>query len=121
MPTRNGEEMDEAPSGKVSRTEENKNANTDFDIHDDSKSVAATGAPSDHDVRYTSILEAIAKSTITTGEAINLDAASSGKAIAAQLNQTTDQINKLADQSDKFHNEFSKLQIALHSVAGTKA
>ena len=56
MPTRNGEEMEDDPSGKASRTEENKNANTDFDIHVDEKRVAATGSPSDHDLRYTSIL-----------------------------------------------------------------
>ena len=39
---------------------------TDFNIHVDEKSVADTGAPSDHDVRYTSILEATARSAIAT-------------------------------------------------------
>ena len=105
MPTRNGEEMGDAPSGKVLRTEENKNSNSDFNIHVDDKSVAASGAASDHDVRYTSILEAIAKSAITTREAISLEVVASGKAIADMLNQLT-------DQSDKLTSEFSKLQIA---------
>ena len=68
MPTRDGEELGEAPSGKVLRTEENKNANLDFNIHED-KNVAATGAASDHDVRYTRILEAIAHSASATREA----------------------------------------------------
>ena len=63
MPTRDSEELGEAPSGKVLRTEENKNKNknADFNIHED-KNVAATGAASDHDVRYARILEAIAHS-----------------------------------------------------------
>ena len=116
MPTRNGEEMGDAPSGKVLCTEENKNSNTDFNIHVDDKNVAATGAPSDHDVRYTSILEAIAKSGITIREAINLEVVSSGKAIADKLNQ-------LADQSDNSPTSFqsSRLPSTQASRAATIA
>ena len=93
MPTRDGEELGEAPSGKVHRTEENKNTNLDFNIHED-KNVATTGAASDHDIRYAKILEAIAHSASATRETIQLN-------------------NKLiTDQSDRLTDQFAKLQLA---------
>ena len=100
MPTRIGDELGEAPSGKVLRTEENKNANLDFNIHED-KNVAATGAASDHDVRYTRILEAIAHSASATREAIS-----------DKLNQ---QEKTITDQSDRLNDQFAKLQLAFDS------
>ena len=95
MPTRNGEDMEDAPHNKASRTEENKapNANMEFAIHEDGKGVGSNDPPSDHDLRYARILEAITKTALTTREEI----VSSGKAITDQLNQNdkklTDQIN----------------------------
>ena len=108
--------MGDAPSGKVLRTEENKNSNTDFDIHIDDKSVAASGVASDHDVRYTSILEAISKTANATREAISLEGRQHREAIslevAASGKSIADKLNQLTDQSDKLTSEFSKLQIA---------
>ncbi len=93
MPTRDGEELGEAPSGKILRTEENKNANLAFNIHDD-KNVAGTGAANDHDVRYTRILEAIAHSASATRENI------------------TDKLNQ---QSDRLNDQFANLRLAMDS------
>ena len=111
MPTRDGEELGEAPSGKILRTEENKNANLTFNIHEDTN-VAATCAASDHDVRYTRILEAIAHSASATREAISDKVNQQGKGI-------TDKLNQLTDQSDKLTDQFAKLQLAFD--AGIKS
>ena len=111
MPTRDGEELGEAPSGKILRTEENKNANLDFNIHED-KNVAATGAASDHDVRYARILEAIAHSASATREAITVSEATVSDKVNQQGKGITDKLNQLTDQSDKLTDQFAKLQLA---------
>ena len=111
MPTRDGDELRDAPSGKVLRTEENKNKNADFNIHED-KSVAATGAASDHDVRYARILEAIAHSASATREAITVSEATASDKVNQQGKGITDKLNQLTDQSDKLTDQFAKLQIA---------
>ena len=89
MPTRNGEEMEDAPHNKASRTEENRvpNANVEFAIHEDGKGAGSNDPPNEHDLRYARILETITKTALTTREEV----VSSGKSITDQL---TDQINK---------------------------
>ena len=72
MPTRNGEETEDAPHNKASRSEENRvpNANVEFAIHEDGKSVGSNDPPNDHDLRDARILETITKTAFTTREGV---------------------------------------------------
>ena len=99
MPPRDDDQAREAPSAKIPKTEENKNANQSFCIHED-KDVATSNpsTASDHDVRYARILEAIAHSASATRETI-----------------TTSITDKLNQQSERLNDQFANLQLAMDS------
>ena len=122
MPTRNGEEMEDAPHNKASRTEENRvpNVNVEFAIHEDGKGAGSNNPPNDNDLRYTRILETITKTAPATREEVVSSAKSMTDQLTDQINQTDKKLSERIDhlqkptatQMDKLTNDVPKLQIA---------
>ena len=111
MPPRDDDQAGDAPSAKVLKTEENKNANQPFRILEDKDMAAANPSTAcDHDVRYARILEAIAHSATTTRESITSNITDKltqqSESITGTLNQQSDKLNQLNDQ-------FANLRLAM--------
>ena len=113
MPPRDDDQAGEVPSAKIPKTEENKNANQSFRIHEDKDMVTSNpSTASDHDVRYTRILEAIAHSASTTRETIT---SSITDKLTQQSESITDTLNQQSDKLNQLNDQFANLRLAMDS------